>query len=225
MSDLTLSSAMDAFLAETDPADVFLPLAGGTMDADADIIFANTSKLSEGTIDAGTGGSGGIALICAVGYELKWEAGRLYVMGGNGDTIRVEQYGFTTAPTTTDDDTKGYIVGSRRILDNGSIYICTDATEDAAVWEMQTNGDLPEILTPSTALTISPPAGTYAVGYKHVYYITPSGAQDLNFSGISIPSDSGISLPKTLTDGNLYVVQIIWSGTIWMLVTVIGGGI
>lgn len=111
--------------------------AGFTMDAGADINFANASRLREGLTDAGNGGAGGIAMVCSLDYEFKWEAGRLYVMGQDGFTIRVEQYGFTSVPTTTDDDTKGYIVGSRRILDDGSIYLCTDATEDAAVWQYQ----------------------------------------------------------------------------------------
>jgi len=53
-------------------------------DAGQGLLFDNTSRLREGTIDAGLGGTKGVAQICAVGYELKWEAGRLYVMDGNG---------------------------------------------------------------------------------------------------------------------------------------------
>jgi len=115
-----------------------LPLAGGTMDAGADINFANGSRLREGLTDAGNGGAGGIAMVCSLDYEFKWEAGRLYVMGQDGFTIRVEMFGFTAVPTATDDGTKGYIVGSRRILDDGAVYICTDATEDDAVWASAT---------------------------------------------------------------------------------------
>jgi hypothetical protein len=173
---------MDTFLQESDPADVFLPLAGGTMsgtlnvstignllntdlvidaynddgagthnyftfnpyggglempDNTAGIVFNNASRLREGLTDAGNGGASGIAMVCSLDYEFKWEAGRLYVMGQDGFTIRTEMFGFTAVPTTTDDDTKGYIVGSRRILDDGTVYVCTDATEDAAVWEYQ----------------------------------------------------------------------------------------
>ena len=113
-----------------------LPLAGGTMDDGADIVFYNGSKLREGTTNAGLGGNKGIAQVCSIDYELKWEAGRLYVMGQDGFTIRVEQYGFSSVPTATDDDTKGYIVGSRRILDNGNAYTCTDSTVDAALWSL-----------------------------------------------------------------------------------------
>ena len=102
------------------------------------IILDNGSLLRKGTIDAGYGGANGIAQICAVGYELKWEAGRLYVMGDGGTTIREVSHNFTTTPVATDDITKGFIVGSRWLLDDGTLYICTDNTDDTAVWELQT---------------------------------------------------------------------------------------
>jgi hypothetical protein len=35
---------------------------------------------------------------------------------------------------------KGFIVGSRWLLDNGDLYICTDNTSTAAVWELQVIG-------------------------------------------------------------------------------------
>jgi hypothetical protein len=102
------------------------------------VLFDNTSTLRKGTIDAGYGGAKGIAQVCAVGYELKWEAGRLYVMGDGGTTIREVSHNFTTTPSATDDNTKGFIVGSRWILDNGDLYICTDTTTATAVWVLQT---------------------------------------------------------------------------------------
>lgn len=100
------------------------------------IILDNSSMLKKGTIDAGLGGSNGIAQICAVGYELKWEAGRLYVMGSNGNTIRQSLYNFTTTPTVNDDDLKGYGVGSLWTLDDNTTYVCLDATTANAVWEL-----------------------------------------------------------------------------------------
>lgn len=109
-------------------------------DTGVGIILDNGSKLKEGTIDAGYGGSKGVAQICAVGYELKWEAGRLYVMGDGGTTIREVSHNFTTTPTIYDDVTKGFIVGSRWILDNGDLYVCFDNTNDDAVWQLQTIG-------------------------------------------------------------------------------------
>jgi len=79
-----------------------------SFDATQGLLFANTSRLREGTIDAGLGGTKGVAQICAVGYELKWEAGRLYVMDGNGTGIRHSLYNFTITPTVNEDVTKGY---------------------------------------------------------------------------------------------------------------------
>ena len=102
------------------------------------VLFDNTSTLRKGTIDAGYGGAKGIAQVCSVGYELKWEAGRLYVMGDGGTTIREVSHNFTTTPSATDDNTKGFIVGSRWILDNGDLYVCTDVTTATAVWVLQT---------------------------------------------------------------------------------------
>jgi len=99
-------------------------------------LLNNGSRLREGTIDAGFGGTKGIAQICAVGYELKWEAGRLYVMDGNGVLIRHSLYNFTTLPSATDDYSKGYYVGSLWTLDNGISYICTDSTLSAATWDI-----------------------------------------------------------------------------------------
>ena len=104
--------------------------------AGAGILLDNSSRLREGTIDAGTGGTKGIAQICAVGYELKWEAGSQYVMDGNGVLVRIVNYKFNIAPTIDNDDTEGFYVGSRWILDDGTIYTCSDSTTGAAVWDL-----------------------------------------------------------------------------------------
>ena len=109
------------------------------------IVLDNGANLKKGTTDAGLGGSKGIALRCAVDYELKWEAGRLYVMGGDGFTIREVSHNFTTTPTATDDDDKGFVVDSRWILDNGDVYVCTDATTGDAAWELVNTGITPTL--------------------------------------------------------------------------------
>ena len=103
------------------------------------LYFNNTSRLREGTIDAGLGGTKGIAQICAVGYELKWEAGRLYVMDGNGVFIRHSLYNFNVIPTAAEDSTKGYQIGSLWTLDNGDTYYCADNTMGAAIWVLQSS--------------------------------------------------------------------------------------
>ena len=104
-------------------------------DSGIGVLLNNTSRLREGTIDAQTGGSRGIAQICGVGYELKWEAGSQYVMDGNGTLIREVNHKFNIIPDANNDSTEGFYVGSRWILDNGDIYICTDSTATSAVWE------------------------------------------------------------------------------------------
>jgi hypothetical protein len=114
----------------------YLPLVGGTMDEGATINFNNGARLQQGTTDADIGGNGGIALRCSVDYELKWEAGRLYVMQQDGSTIREVRYTGLAEPTEFDDVTKGFVEGSRWVLDNGITYVCPDPTEDAAVWEL-----------------------------------------------------------------------------------------
>jgi hypothetical protein len=101
--------------------------------AGSGIILDNGSILREGTTDAGAGG--GIAQICGVGYELKWEAGSQYVMNNDGTLIREVNHKFNTAPTVTNDDTEGFYFGSRWILDDGTIFTCTDATTGAAIWQ------------------------------------------------------------------------------------------
>lgn len=102
------------------------------------ILLDNGSRLKKGTTDAGNGGNKGIALKCSLDYELKWEAGRQYIMEQDGITIREVSHNFTTTPTVDDDDTKGFVVNSRWILDNGDVYVCTNATTGASVWEFIT---------------------------------------------------------------------------------------
>jgi hypothetical protein len=115
---------------ETDGENIFIS------DGD-EITFDNGSRIRKGLTDAGNGGAKGVALVCSLDYELKWEAGRQYVMQQDGFTIREVSHNFTITPSATDDSTKGFAIDSRWILDNGDVYICTDATEDSAVWELQ----------------------------------------------------------------------------------------
>ena len=134
----------DYYEAGSGSADLATVLANGNesgplnieFDSGYGVVLDNNSRLKEGTFDHGTGGLKGIAQICAVGYELKWEAGRLYVMQSDGFTIRWSLYNFS-APGVGDDSSLGYVVGSRFIVDNGDTYECTDATPGAAVWSLE----------------------------------------------------------------------------------------
>jgi len=105
--------------------------------SDTIISLNNGTQIQPGTVDGNVGGNKGIALICSVQYELKWEAGRLFILESNGSTIREVKYTFNNTPDVSDDVTKGYQVGSRWILDNGTTYVCLDATEATAIWTME----------------------------------------------------------------------------------------
>ena len=102
----------------------------------------NGAKLKKGTTDGGLGGYKGIALKCSVDYELKWEAGRLYTMQQDGFTIRSVEH-CMTAPTSNDDETKGYVVGTRWVMDSWKTYVCTHAGEGNADWELRFSQDNP----------------------------------------------------------------------------------
>jgi hypothetical protein len=57
-------------------------------------------------------------------------------------------------------------------------------------------------------------------------WLTPSGSNytlDFNTGSILLPSDSALSLPKTLTANKLYIVLLKDSGTNWMLSSLVGG--
>jgi hypothetical protein len=161
--------------------------------------FANTSRLREGTIDAGLGGTKGIAQICAVGYELKWEAGRLYVMDGNGVFIRQSLYNFTTTPTVTDDDTKGYLVGSRWSLDNGNVYVCSDSTTGAAVWALETVTIPIDIQAACSDETTALTAGTAKVTFRTPAAFTLTGVR--------------ASLTTAQASGSIFTVDINQNGS------------
>lgn len=109
------------------------------------LLFDNGARVREGTTDAGLGGLGGVALRCSIDYELKWDAGSLYVMEQNGFTIRKVVYKFSFTPAATDDSTKGFVVGSLWILDDETTYECTDNTSGAAVWVLRVPGTVTSV--------------------------------------------------------------------------------
>jgi hypothetical protein len=112
-------------------------------DADA-IELENGSKLSQGIVDAGTGGNKGIALTCAVGFEWKFEAGEAYLTETTSGYISLKQYA-RSLPSVNDDITKGFISGSKWYSDNFTyFYECTDPTTGAAVW-VQNFGTTPTL--------------------------------------------------------------------------------
>lgn len=122
--------------------------------ASAGLSFDNGAFFRKGTTDAGNGGAKGTAQICSISYELKWEAGRLYYMEQNGFTIRDVTHNFTFVPQVTDDSSKGFVVGSRWSLDDGTVYVCSDDTIGAAVWAVVSVGGVTSV-TATTPLSSS----------------------------------------------------------------------
>jgi hypothetical protein len=170
-------------------------------DATQGLLFANTSRLREGTIDAGLGGLKGIAQICGAGYELKWENGRLYVMGSSGNTIRQSLYNLTTTPTATDDTTLGYAIGSLWTLDDGTVYVCSDATLGAAVWAI---GGIPNLQQVTTAGAITTNSITVYNGTDTVI-VQPNQIKIANATGYgtiaaaNLTADPNFELPDKPT--------------------------
>ena len=109
--------------------------------ADA-IELENTSLLQKGTYNFG--GNGGISRICSNNYEDMWQNGFRHVFDQSG-FIRNTTNGFNIVPDETFDVTLRFKVGSFWTLDDGTTYICTDATEGAAVWEIYSVAGIPTL--------------------------------------------------------------------------------
>lgn len=58
---------------------------GATTITPGGITLANATQIVVGSFDNATGGANGIGLICAVGYELNWQGGRLRSVSVGGD--------------------------------------------------------------------------------------------------------------------------------------------
>jgi len=104
-------------------------------DADA-IELENTSLLRKGTYDFG--GDGGISRICSVGYEDMWQSGIHHVFDNNG-LLRESTNCFNYVPNASYDSSLRFQIGSRWVLDDGTLYVCADASVGAAVWDLISN--------------------------------------------------------------------------------------
>jgi len=109
---------------------------GGTdilLNNDDAIQLENNSSIRKGTYDFGQ--NGGVSRICGVDYEDMWQGGIRHVFDQNG-FIRNSTNGFNAVPNFSFDASLRFKVGSFWTLDDGTTYICTDATVGAAVWEL-----------------------------------------------------------------------------------------
>jgi hypothetical protein len=107
------------------------------------------------------------------------------------------------------------------------------ARKDGAWVEVVAGSSAPTALTPSANVKFGAAAGAGitdvlsaapAAGDRAKYYIKPTGDKTLDFdTAILKPTDSGLTLPKTMTSGKTYVVLMEFNGTAWMLVSLVGG--
>jgi hypothetical protein len=168
--------------------------------SDGDGVFMdNGSRLIKGVTDAGTGGAKGIALKCSIDYEYKWEAGVLYVLQQDGFTIRETKYNFTNIPDEFDDITKGFIVGSRWILDNGDVYLCEDNLTGDAVWALVNTGITPTLQQVTNA------GNTIASG-NYETMVTSNLVEVVNVitnTGSSLTPDNGIAIKTGAYQSNI----------------------
>jgi hypothetical protein len=170
-------------------------------DATQGLLFDNSSRLREGTIDAGLGGLKGIAQICGAGYELKWENGRLYVMDQTGSFIRQSLYNFSTAPTTSDDVTLGYQDGSLWTLDNGDTYECTVAA--TGTWILRANvPDLQQVTdvgsTTTNGITVDNGLGE-SVDIKHDLIKITNASGEATITSPTLTTATEFRIPNKAT--------------------------
>jgi hypothetical protein len=175
----------------------FLPLAGGTMDENAEIVFENFSKIRE------TPNGCGIEQVCSNDYIHRWQSGTLYITEqGPNYLIRVAMFGLTSAPGAWADETLGYKVGSRYILDDGTTYICTDATATAAGWDLVpvVGVSAADDVTASSTLAVNTRGIVDVSGATAVELTLPTGAtNDVIERRIQIAA--GASLTLTIVSG------------------------
>lgn len=112
------------------------------------IDFGNGSSLVAGDASYGSNGNGGgIEQVCAADYRQRWEGGRLWFYDPSNLSIRPEggSVGVREVrmnywePSNNDDerDSLRFRVGSRWVHEDGRTWVCSDATEGAAVWNLQ----------------------------------------------------------------------------------------
>jgi len=83
--------------------------------------------------------------------------------------------------------------------------------------------DVPTVANFATDYTLAAPTGTFQAGEKMLYHLKSTNGGSLSLSGITTPSDSLISFPKSLVAEETYVSQISYVASGWRLVTFVGG--
>ena len=179
-------------------------------DADA-VELNNTSLLKKGTYDFG--GAGGISRICSVGYEDNWQSGIHHVFDNNG-FIRHSTNCFNYIPDITYDSSLRFKVDSLWTLDDGTTYVCTDASSGAAVWEIYNNLSLVDVLKVSNKPNHLPTEiGDYTLVvddiYRNIFLDGIGNSPQINIGDTSFFKDGDIVDIFTLTNETVLTINSI----------------
>jgi hypothetical protein len=113
MSDVNLSENMSKLLKS---------ITGGILD------FFNESKIQEAP-------NGGVRQVCSIAYKNDWTNGANYYRNQYDETVRFTDMQLG-APTTSDDDTQGFVVDSYWQTVDGTVYRCLENNTSNALWHL-----------------------------------------------------------------------------------------
>lgn len=149
--------------------------------------FSNATSLAKGTFDNGLGGSNGISLNCAVGYELNWQAGRLCSTPDGGAT-KADIY-LNSNLNFDNDASKGIRFG------DGTLQTTAGAAASAF------DQSLLQAASPTfNALTLT---NNLSAGSVTVYASTVT----LDIDGVTLAGASGVTFPDATVQTSAPVVS------------------
>ena len=158
------------------------------------IAFANGTFLQKGTFDNGFGGAQGISMVCAVAYELNWQAGHLSSTTNNGTTPAPIQLDstlqFNGSNLITDSNTTTVVDVNNRYLHDQYGGIAVNFTSNASS-------------DTSSTLKVDNDDGWVTVqgvlygdsGGDHYWYISPDGSASFAQNNFTINSSGNIGGP------------------------------
>jgi hypothetical protein len=142
-------------------------------------------------------------------------------MQQDGIEIREVRYTLTTTPTVNDDVDKGFVSGSRWILDNGETWVCSNNNPGNAVWNIESTGGGISYYTASGS-------GTYTVGGITTYNTGDTYLIKFTDANAGASTLNGETLINSKTENNLLSGDIrtnethllVYDGTNFQVLTV-----
>ena len=128
-----------------------LPLAGGTMTG-AIVFGTGGQNINVGSFDNGSGGSSGISLVCAVGYELNWQGGHLSSSTSAGAT----NYDILCDSSITLAATKRLTFGDATYLDSKLPVVLDLGTSSGTIATDAATCDVADVTVNGTAMIGNP---------------------------------------------------------------------